>query len=278
IRIRIPPTFNMIWDTTVTTVTRGGTASAKVSTLLSAYEDGGQTAVLNVTTSFTAGQTLTITGLKFTKFTATSSADNLQLVTAGAGKQTANLDKYTITIGAGASISSALNQYFTVGQASTPAAAVTVTDAATSTITATNDIRIRIPSTFNMIWDTTVTTVTLAGSASARVNTTLLAYEDSSRTAVLNVTTNFAFGANTVTITGLKFTNFTALSAADYLQLVTSGTGPGQTTAGKDSQTITISGTKFYFHDATTPDIGTLPAATTLSTATPTPDAFESSA
>src|SRR5207302_4936191 len=47
---------------------------------------------------------------------------------------------------------------------------------------------------------------------------------------------------------------------------------------GKDSQTITISGTKFYFHDATTPDIGTLPAATTLSTATPTPDAFESSA
>ena len=237
IRIRIPATFNMTWDPTVTTVTLGGTASGKVSTTLLAYEDSNKTVVLNVTSNFTAGQTLTITGLKFANFTAVSAADNLELVTAGTGGATAGTDNRTITIAAGATISSAANQSFTVGQATTTASVVTVTEASSVTITAANDIRIRIPATFNMTWDPTVTTVTLGGTASGKVSTTLLAYEDSNKTVVLNVTSNFTAG-QTLTITGLKFTNFTAVSAADNLELVTAGTGGA--TAGTDNRTITI--------------------------------------
>jgi outer membrane protein assembly factor BamB len=237
IRIRIPATFNMTFDPTVTTVTLGGTASGKVSTTLLAYEDSNHTVVLNVTSNFTAGQTLTITGLKFTNFTAVSAANNLQLVTAGTGGATAATDNRTITIAAGATVSSAANQSFAVGQPATTASVLTVTEASTVTITAANDIRIRIPATFNMTWDPTVTTVTLGGTASGKVSTTLLAYEDSNHTVVLNVTSNFTAG-QTLTITGLKFTNFTAVSAADNLQLVTAGTGGA--TAGTDNRTITI--------------------------------------
>jgi hypothetical protein len=136
-----------------------------------------------------------------------------------------------------ATISSAANQSFSVGQASTTASVITVTDAASNTITTANEIRIRIPATFNMTWDTSVTTITRGGGASAKVSATLKAYEDSNRTAVVDVTTNFA--ANDVlTITGLKFTSFTAISAADKLQLVVGGAGAA--TTNLDDKTITI--------------------------------------
>jgi len=158
--------------------------------------------VLNVTADFAAAQTLTITGLKFTSFTATSAADNLELVTGGTGATTADEDDKTITI-VGATVSSAANQTFGVGQAATTASVQTVTEAAGTTIFATTDLRIRIPATFNMTWDTSVTTVTLGGTASAKVSTTLSAYEDSSHTVVLNVTADFA-ASQTLTITDYR--------------------------------------------------------------------------
>ena len=43
-------------------------------------------------------------------------------------------------------------------------------------------------------WDSTVTTVTLGGAASAKVSTTLLGFEDGDRTAVIDVVTDFAGG------------------------------------------------------------------------------------
>ena len=98
IRIRIPAAFNMTWDTSVTTITRGGAASTKVSATLAAYEDSNHTAVVNVTTNFAASDVLTITGLAFKNFTATSAADNLELVTGGAGGTTTDEDDKTITV------------------------------------------------------------------------------------------------------------------------------------------------------------------------------------
>src|SRR5213596_661300 len=127
-------------------------------------------------------------------------------------------------------MASAANQVFTVGQAPTGVSPITVTDAATATITAANDIRIRVPATSNMTWNTGVTTATLTGSAAAKVSSTV-SYEDGGKTLVLNVTTNFA-GADQLVVSGLQYTSFTAHSAADYLQLVV--TGPGGSTVARD--------------------------------------------
>ncbi len=51
-------------------------------------------------------------------------------------------------------IASAANQTFVVGNPPTTMSAITITDAKPPTITAANDIRIRIPASFNMTWNT----------------------------------------------------------------------------------------------------------------------------
>ncbi len=136
-----------------------------------------------------------------------------------------------------ATLSSAANQTFTLGDPPTVASTLTVTDASTPTITASNNLRIRIPATFSMTWDTAVTTVTLGGGAAGKVSATLLAYEDSNKTAVLDVTSNFA-ASDQLTISGLKFRDFTTTEAADNLELVVAGSGGA--TASTDDKTITI--------------------------------------
>ena len=114
------------------------------------------------------------------------------------------------------SISSATNQLFHVNDASTTAAAITVTDIGGGNIKFNRDIHISIPTGFNMQWDTSVLAVTLTGSAAAKANTAVT--YTGSATVVINVTGTF--NANdSVVISGLKFTNFTATSAANNLQL-----------------------------------------------------------
>lgn len=116
-------------------------------------------------------------------------------------------------------LSSASNQTFGVGGPTAAAATLTITDTVGGgTFTTTNDLRIRIPAGFNMIWDTSVTSVTIGGGAAGKVSTTLLAYEDSNQTAVIDVTANFAT-AEQITVSGLAFTSFTAISALDNLEL-----------------------------------------------------------
>jgi hypothetical protein len=61
-------------------------------------------------------------------------------------------------------------------------------------------------------------------------------YEDSNKTVRVNVTTDFAAN-DTLTIAGLKFTSFTAISAQN-LQLVVAGSGGA--TAAIDDKTVTI--------------------------------------
>src|SRR5439155_22091019 len=100
-----------------------------------------------------------------------------------------------------------------------------ITDAGTPSITAAKDVRIRIPATFNMTWNTALTTATLTGSAAAKVSPTVT-YEDAGRTLVLNVTSDFA-GADQLVVSGLGYPSFTAPSAVDNLELVVSGAGGG---------------------------------------------------
>jgi hypothetical protein len=89
-------------------------------------------------------------------------------------------------------------------------------------VTDANNLRIVIPSGLAMSWDTTLTTVTLGGSAAGKVSTTV-SYPDS-KTLLLDVTADFVDG-DAVTVSGLKFTNFTATAPANFLRLDIAGSG-----------------------------------------------------
>src|SRR5439155_1635951 len=149
IRIRIPATFNVSWNTALATATITGSGAGKVSPMVS-YEDGGKTLVLNVTTNFAGNDQIVVSGLQYMGFTAPSAADYLQLVVTGAGGGggTNASDVRPIQV-VQPSIASAASQTFVVGQPATAMAAITVTDAATPSITAATDIRIHIPATVN---------------------------------------------------------------------------------------------------------------------------------
>ena len=117
----------------------------------------------------------------------------------------------------GQTISSAANQVFHVADGSTTISPITVTDQGGGNIKFNKDIRISIPAGFNMTWDATVLTATITGNAAARVSP-IVAYSNGNLTVTINVLTTFAAG-DQITIAGLKFTNFTATSPTNNLQL-----------------------------------------------------------
>ncbi|GAI25800.1 unnamed protein product, partial [marine sediment metagenome] len=134
------------------------------------------------------------------------------------------------------SISSADNQSFTVGQSPTTIETITITESpSTATITAANDIRVKIPTGFNMTWDYTDTIATIGGGAASKVSTST-SYEDSNKTLVINVTSDFAT-SDSITISDLSFCNFTATSSTDNLELEVDN---ASTTVAYDDKTITI--------------------------------------
>src|SRR5205823_9803403 len=175
IRIRIPATFNMTWNTALTTATVGGSALAKVSKTVT-YADGGKTLVITATANFVGGDQLVVSGLQYTSFTAASAPDYLQLVVSGSAGGTAASDSRTIQIVA-PTMASAASQVFVVGQAPAGVSPITITDVATPIITAANDIRVRIPAGLNMSWNTALTTATITGSGAGKVSPTV-SYED----------------------------------------------------------------------------------------------------
>jgi uncharacterized repeat protein (TIGR01451 family) len=116
------------------------------------------------------------------------------------------------------SISSAANQTFQVGDPTTAASTITIAeDTLYQTISDTDDLRVRIPSGLDMIWDTLQATIVVGGNASSKVSTTVT-YEDAGKTAVIDVTTSFA-ALDTITVDSLKFMDFGSVSAADSLEL-----------------------------------------------------------
>ena len=100
IRIKIATTtVRMLFDTTDTTATFGGSASGKVSQTVS-YAQGGSSLVIDVTSNFSASDTLTISGLSFAQFSGTNTASvALGVYTDGSGDIVANeTDDKTVTI------------------------------------------------------------------------------------------------------------------------------------------------------------------------------------
>ncbi len=100
IRIKIATsTVNMHFDTTDATPTFGGTASGKVSGTVS-YEGDGSVLVIDVTSDFAEGDTLTIDDLSYTNFSSVNAtAVALRLYNDGADDVVANAtDDKTVTI------------------------------------------------------------------------------------------------------------------------------------------------------------------------------------
>jgi hypothetical protein len=126
-------------------------------------------------------------------------------------------DTFAVTV-AGPTLSSAANQNFTVGDPPTGISLITITDDALApTITAANDIRVRIDSLFNMAWDAAVTTATIGGSAAGKVSTTV-SYDSTWQILLIDVTSDFAPG-DQITVSGLSFRDFAAASPPDSLEL-----------------------------------------------------------
>jgi len=130
---------------------------------------------------------------------------------------------------------SAANQKFEVRQAGTAISQITITESTVSpTITATNDIRILISSTLNMSWDSSDTSATVGGTASAKVNGTV-SYPDQ-KTLLIDVIEDFA-ADDTLTIDGLSFKDFLGQSDPANLQLSVDG---GLGVATTDPKTVRI--------------------------------------
>jgi uncharacterized repeat protein (TIGR01451 family) len=103
-------------------------------------------------------------------------------------------------------------------------------------------------------------------------------YEDAGHTLVLNVTSDFA-ASDVLTVSGLQFTNFSALSAADYLQLVVTGAGAGSSALDARSIAITTAGVTITPHSATVNNLasnGTTYTATgTMTNTGSQPDSYD---
>src|SRR6266545_3250452 len=109
-------------------------------------------------------------------------------------------------------IVSAATQVFVVAQAPTAIAAITVTETAVPTITAANDLRIRIPATVNLTWNPALTLATITGTGAIKVSP-IVSYADGGKTLVLDVIADFA-ATDQIVVSGLEYMGFTAPSAA----------------------------------------------------------------
>ena len=126
------------------------------------------------------------------------------------------------------------DQTFQMDDTSTAIARITIYQESNSGITASDDIRIRIPQGLEMKWDVTDTEAVLGGGAAGKVSNSV-SYEETDKTLVLDVLSDFAMD-DSLTIEGLSFCNFTAVSSGRL--------GLGIYGAGKshyfDTKTISI--------------------------------------
>jgi outer membrane protein assembly factor BamB len=224
LRLRIPFGFPMRWDETVTTVTLGGAAAGKVLPTVKGFEDSGRTVVLEVTANFAPGDQLTLSGLQFFSFTAPASAANLELEAGNDGLASA-IDDKTIAIQPALlpTLSSDYDQSFVTGAPPVLMVPLTVSEGTSPAITAANDIRVRIPASFNMTWDPGVTSAWILGPAAGKVSA-IVSYEDSDQTLVIDVLSPFVT-YDFITVSGLYFTGFSLASPFTNLELEVDNAG-----------------------------------------------------
>lgn len=245
IRIRIPDTLDMTWDTASNMPTLNIVGTGAVGATVT-FENNDKTAVIDVTSNFGAGDELTIIGLRFANFNARSGPDVLALdIRNNGGTSDSTVASLSVR---GPLMSSSADQEFALMNPSDVAhATITISEDTVGTITAANDIRVRIPNGFDMFWDNTVTapaafTVTVAG-GTGTINFVFVSYSGDDKSLIIYVLTDFT-GNEVVTISttsGFEFTSFLNQTGLDNLELVIDGSDNGLV-AAFDSQTIVIAG------------------------------------
>jgi len=256
IQLVIPAGLHMSWDQTIHKPADGLAFGGSASGLIGPDGSGNyvtypsaQIALINVITSdFPSNATLTVSGLKFTTFTAASLPQQLTMDTTAAQV----LDNQTYGIGAPTITDASLapGQVFTVNAnpaATLPCADITVSDdpSGDNRITGVKGIRIRIPGAPSLTWDTSVTAVTFpAGTATGHMQAgPNVTYEDLNRTAVIAVASDFSGAGQTVSIHGLGFQNFTLPQTPISLRLGVNGPiSGGGTNCASDNRILAIGG------------------------------------
>jgi len=235
IRIRIPASLHMRWDDSVTTVTPIGPGNVDPTVT---YEDGGKTLVLDVLSDF-LGASVTVDGLKFFNFLATSPAQSLELDVNDDATADASDDKTAeILAGSAATLASDADQVFLVGPGSPSGVPIFVTDGAPASITTVGDIHVVIPMSLSLTWNTSVTP-TLSGNAWLNGRLGTISYQATNRpddTLRIEVVSNFVGGEYFV-ITGYQFASLTVPGGGSLeLEINSASIGPEDL----DDKTITL--------------------------------------
>lgn len=255
IRITIPPNgvavgnCNMEWNpvqSCVITQLSGTVVPSKIlASPVVTFSNGNKTVFIPVVQDFAAGDSIQISGLTFTNFGADSSGGLLTLNVGNSSALTVNhaTDPGTRTknIVGRPSIASASSKVYTVGDATSAAANVTITDSpGTPKINTVGDITLMIPAGLNLEFATsTLACSSSNGAVPAKIAASFvsLAPNPGNKSITIPVTAPFSAGQN-VTISGLQFANFTDASAATALQLDVDGVlGTAEAT---DTQTVAI--------------------------------------
>lgn len=250
IRLIIPATVALDWDTTVATVNVFMSGTGVVSTSVT-YANTDNTAVIDVTTSFAPGDRVVITGLRFKNPSTQEEGWVVGLAWDGTntpGASTSNL----ATVGSGGMGFTAVNHFtYKIGDVTPALPMLTYVDGTGgNVVTAANNIRICIRNTgaFGTApkWDTTMTSFTAGGTASGKVSTTLsgASFTNNDRTLVIDVTSDFNAGDETLTIAGLRFATppAGAMYGVDSLEFVADGTDapPVSSVAAVNSKVFAI--------------------------------------
>jgi hypothetical protein len=139
------------------------------------------------------------------------------------------------------SLISAKDQIFFMHELTVSAASFVVTCG--YQITAADDIRIKIPDDFNMLWANAHTEAVIDLSSAGAVSTTV-SFANGDKTLVLNVTSDLT-GGDVLTVSGLYFTALTAPSEADYLEMELGNDGVSDYPDFRTIRILTTSGTKY---------------------------------
>jgi hypothetical protein len=227
LRITIPVSMGATWDPSDTTLLAIGNASAKVAAAIT-LEGANRTAAVNVLSDFVDGDTVTLYGLRLTGFGVSASAASLTLDVDNDAVSDASDDKAKVVHTA--NLDSSVPQAIQLTDTTPAVATITVTEGPPAILTAANDIRIRIPSGIGIAWNTADTTVTIGGTASAKVNATTPISFTTTNVLRVNLDMDLAAG-ETLTLDGLTFGTPSAASSADFLELVADGSDAGATVA-----------------------------------------------
>ena len=197
-----------------------GQYSAASTTSIDAYRFGSTNGWVNLTstsspsvnTDFTLNGNLTTSTSEYYESDGTNFWTYFRIYQA---TSTSNLRSDLVNVEFVPAADSSADQTFQVNDAVTAISQISVRTARTPVITAANDIRIKIPSAFNMNWQTSTLIATLGGTASGKASTTV-SYPDD-KTLLVNILTDFA-ADDGLTVSGINFSSFTSASASTTLQ------------------------------------------------------------